>query len=125
MPDEASPSLFALSHQLIEGQNWLKRNLNYKPRAAWSIDPFGHGSVMPYLLKSSGLNGMMIQVISQLFGLYVQKTLRKILCTLWEMRYFFCSVCTTHGNIGWQNINMEISYGINDGIAVEIMGYIV
>lgn len=63
MPDEASPSIFALTHQLVEGHNWLRRNLNYKPVAAWAIDPFGHGSVMPYLLKSAGLEGMMIQVI--------------------------------------------------------------
>ncbi len=62
MADEASPSIFGLTQQLIEGHSWLKRNLNYKPKAAWSIDPFGHGSVMPYLLESSGIQGMMIQV---------------------------------------------------------------
>ncbi|CAL8113268.1 unnamed protein product [Orchesella dallaii] len=61
MADESSPSIFALTNELVEGISWLKRNLNYKPTAAWSIDPFGHSSSMPYLLKSSGIEGMMVQ----------------------------------------------------------------
>jgi len=34
----------------------LKNNLDVSPLTGWSIDPFGHGATLPYLLKSSGLS---------------------------------------------------------------------
>lgn len=62
MADEATTTVFGLVKQLVEGHQWINRHLNTLPTSAWSIDAFGHGSTMPYLLKQSGITGMMIQV---------------------------------------------------------------
>lgn len=49
--------IFLLGHQ------WLKSNLGITPTSGWSIDPFGHGSTVPYLLTTSGITGTVIQRI--------------------------------------------------------------
>jgi Glycosyl hydrolases family 38 N-terminal domain len=49
--------------QLIEGNQWVKQTLNVTPTSSWSIDPFGYGSTMPYILASSGFDGTIIQRI--------------------------------------------------------------
>ncbi|KAM8961580.1 alpha-mannosidase 2 [Pelodytes ibericus] len=61
MADEASPHYFSLIDQLIEGHQWLERNLGVKPKSGWAVDPFGHSPTMPYLLKRAGLSNMVIQ----------------------------------------------------------------
>lgn len=33
------------------------------PETGWAVDPFGHGSTVPYLLKAAGLSGTIIQRI--------------------------------------------------------------
>lgn len=63
MTDEANVHLYAMLDQLIEGHQWVKTNLNFIPKSGWSIDPFGHGSTVPYLLASSGFEGTIIQRI--------------------------------------------------------------
>lgn len=63
MTDEANSHLFAMLDQLIEGHQWVKTNLNFIPKTGWSIDPFGHGSTVPYLLATSGFEGTIIQRI--------------------------------------------------------------
>lgn len=57
MTDEATTHIYGMLDQLIEGHQWVKNNLNLAPQTGWSIDPFGHGSTVPYLLKASGLSG--------------------------------------------------------------------
>uniref|UniRef100_A0A663MPP5 Alpha-mannosidase n=1 Tax=Athene cunicularia TaxID=194338 RepID=A0A663MPP5_ATHCN len=61
MPDEANSHYFAMIDQLIEGHQWLEKNIGVMPRSGWAVDPFGHSSTMPYLLKRSNLTGMLIQ----------------------------------------------------------------
>uniref|UniRef100_A0A8C5V3F7 Mannosidase alpha class 2A member 2 n=1 Tax=Microcebus murinus TaxID=30608 RepID=A0A8C5V3F7_MICMU len=61
MPDEANSHYFALIDQLIEGHQWLERNLGAAPRSGWAVDPFGHSSTMPYLLRRANLTSMLIQ----------------------------------------------------------------
>lgn len=41
----------------------MKNNLGLTPKSGWSIDPFGHGSTVPYLLKMSGISATIIQRI--------------------------------------------------------------
>lgn len=63
MPDEACTHIYALIDQFIEGHHWVKTNLGIEPKTGWSIDPFGHGPTVPYLLDKSGLEGTIIQRI--------------------------------------------------------------
>ncbi|XP_067005459.2 alpha-mannosidase 2 [Anabrus simplex] len=57
MTDEANTHIYAMVDQLIEGHQWVKNNLGLAPKSGWSIDPFGHGATVPYLLKASGFSG--------------------------------------------------------------------
>ncbi|KAK7121747.1 hypothetical protein R3I93_022736 [Phoxinus phoxinus] len=61
MTDEASAHYFAMIDQLIEGHQWLERNLGVTPRSGWAVDPFGHSATMPYLLKRANMTSMLIQ----------------------------------------------------------------
>lgn len=62
MTDEATSHVFAMVDQLIHGHQWVKNKLGVTPESGWSIDPFGHGATVPYLLAASGLDlGTVIQ----------------------------------------------------------------
>uniref|UniRef100_A0A7N6AZR7 Alpha-mannosidase n=1 Tax=Anabas testudineus TaxID=64144 RepID=A0A7N6AZR7_ANATE len=61
MTDEANAHYFAMIDQLIEGHQWLERNLGITPRSGWAVDPFGHSATMPYLLRRANLTSMLIQ----------------------------------------------------------------
>lgn len=61
MTDEANTHYFAMIDQLIEGHQWLEKNLGVTPRSGWAVDPFGHSATMPYLLKRANLTSMLIQ----------------------------------------------------------------
>uniref|UniRef100_A0A672PD05 Alpha-mannosidase n=1 Tax=Sinocyclocheilus grahami TaxID=75366 RepID=A0A672PD05_SINGR len=61
MTDEASAHYFAMIDQLIEGHQWLEKNLGVTPRSGWAVDPFGYSATMPYLLKRANMSSMLIQ----------------------------------------------------------------
>lgn len=61
MNDEANSHWLSIIQQLTTGQQWLIDNLGYIPKNGWAIDPFGHSSTQPYLLKLTGLENTVIQ----------------------------------------------------------------
>ncbi|XP_063229651.1 alpha-mannosidase 2-like [Bacillus rossius redtenbacheri] len=61
MTDEATVHMYAMLDQLIEGHLWVKNNLGVVPRSGWSVDPFGHGSTVPYMLRQAGVGNTVIQ----------------------------------------------------------------
>lgn len=81
MTDEANVHVYAMVDQLIEGHQWLKDNLNYTPTTGFSIDPFGHGSTLPYLLAASGFEGTIIQRIHYAWKQFLAKRQNGMLAT--------------------------------------------
>ncbi|CAG0923229.1 unnamed protein product [Notodromas monacha] len=63
MADEAAVSLYGMVDQFVQGHSWLDEHLDVAPKSGWSIDPFGHGSAVPYLLSAAGLKQTVIQRI--------------------------------------------------------------
>ncbi|KAL4705749.1 hypothetical protein ACJJTC_018348 [Scirpophaga incertulas] len=61
MNDEANSHWMSIIQQLSTGHQWLIENLGYIPKTGWSIDPFGHSSTQPYLLKLAGIENTVIQ----------------------------------------------------------------
>lgn len=88
MTDEANSHYHAMLDQLIEGHQWVKNNLNFIPKSAWSIDPFGQGSTVPHLLASSGLSGAIIQRIH-----YSWKEVRKFIQISFQPKNYFLVLC--------------------------------
>ncbi|KAJ2954498.1 hypothetical protein O0L34_g2777 [Tuta absoluta] len=54
--DEATSHIFGLVHQFIEGQQWLKQNLNYVPQVAWLTNSVTHSPTVAYLLSASDVH---------------------------------------------------------------------
>lgn len=61
MPDESVSHWMAQLTQLTEGHQWLKTNVDFVPTSGWAIDPFGLSPTMPFLLKNSGQENLLIQ----------------------------------------------------------------
>ncbi|EFO20374.1 hypothetical protein LOAG_08114 [Loa loa] len=60
MNDEATPYFWEVIENIIIGHQYVQKILNITPTTSWSVDPFGHGLMMPYLLMLSGINQMVI-----------------------------------------------------------------
>uniref|UniRef100_A0A915PMT6 Glycoside hydrolase family 38 central domain-containing protein n=1 Tax=Setaria digitata TaxID=48799 RepID=A0A915PMT6_9BILA len=60
MNDEATPYFWETIENIIVGHQYLQKKLNITPTTSWSVDPFGHGLMMPYLLSLADINRMVI-----------------------------------------------------------------
>ncbi|XP_043222997.1 alpha-mannosidase 2-like [Amphibalanus amphitrite] len=60
MTDEAVTRMYPMLDQLTEGHRWLKHHLNATVKTGWAVDPFGHGSTMPYLLRQADIKQTVI-----------------------------------------------------------------
>ncbi|XP_073716910.1 alpha-mannosidase 2 [Misgurnus anguillicaudatus] len=85
MPDEANSHYFGLIDQLIEGHQWLEKNLGVKPKTGLAVDPFGHSPTQAYLLKQAGLSNMLIQRIH--YSIKKHFSLEKTLEFFWRQNW--------------------------------------
>ena len=60
MTDEATPFFWGTIDNIIEGHHFVKKTFNIVPKTSWSVDPFGHGLMIPYLLSESRIGSMVI-----------------------------------------------------------------
>ncbi|KAE9555370.1 hypothetical protein FO519_001452 [Halicephalobus sp. NKZ332] len=60
MTDEATPFFWGTIDNMIEGHHFVKKTFNIVPTTSWSVDPFGHGLMIPYLLSESRISSMVI-----------------------------------------------------------------
>ncbi|VDK32906.1 unnamed protein product [Gongylonema pulchrum] len=60
MTDEATPYFWATIDNMVVGHQYVQQILNITPTTSWSVDPFGHGLMVPYLLSLSGIQRMVI-----------------------------------------------------------------
>ncbi|CAJ0587402.1 unnamed protein product, partial [Mesorhabditis spiculigera] len=60
MTDEATPHFHSTIDNMVEGQSFIHKLLNVTPVTSWSVDPFGHGLMMPLLNRLSGIDNMVV-----------------------------------------------------------------
>lgn len=61
MTDEANARHFSIVMELIEGHEFLKNHLDFRPQNHWSIDPFGLSSTLAKLIGASNFTHMTVQ----------------------------------------------------------------
>ncbi|XP_074661208.1 alpha-mannosidase 2-like [Tubulanus polymorphus] len=59
-PDEASTTFTSFIDVMIEGHQWVMKNLGVRPKVNWSPDPFGYSATVPYLLNRAGVRNMVV-----------------------------------------------------------------
>lgn len=74
MNDEANAHYYSILTQLTEGHLWVKGNVDVEPKHAWTIDPFGESSVMPFIFKKMGLESLVIQRVHYSVKKYLAQT---------------------------------------------------
>uniref|UniRef100_A0A1I7SE47 Alpha-mannosidase n=1 Tax=Bursaphelenchus xylophilus TaxID=6326 RepID=A0A1I7SE47_BURXY len=65
MNDEAITHFAASIDNIIEGHTFVNQNFKVLPTTSWSVDPFGHGSTMPYLLGRAGVDNLVVGRLSK------------------------------------------------------------
>ncbi|VDK74524.1 unnamed protein product [Litomosoides sigmodontis] len=73
MNDEATPYFWETIENIIVGHRYVQSILNITPISSWSVDPFGHGLMMPYLMMLSDIKQMVIGRINS----NIKSTLRQ------------------------------------------------
>lgn len=98
MTDEAAAHYHAMVDQLVEGHQWLRSTLGVMPRAGWSIDPFGHGATVPYLLQAAGIHNTFVQRTHFAWKEYLaaRRDLEFLWKTPFQTAYFNDSGVLTH-----------------------------
>ncbi|KAK3090813.1 hypothetical protein FSP39_014890 [Pinctada imbricata] len=64
-PDEATSHYYTVLDQLIEGHQWLRKNIGVQPVNTWPLDQFGYSSSLPYIWKKAGMNNLGIMRVTQ------------------------------------------------------------
>ncbi|TKR57998.1 hypothetical protein L596_030627 [Steinernema carpocapsae] len=76
MTDEATPYFWASIDDLVEGQRFLTEIFNVTPTTSWSVDPFGHGTMIPFMLPLTGIENLVIgRINNELKGMIRQQSL--------------------------------------------------
>ncbi|CAD5221245.1 unnamed protein product [Bursaphelenchus okinawaensis] len=65
MTDEATPYFWATIDNIVEGQRFVYDTFGYAANTSWSVDPFGHGSMNPYLMSLAGIKSMVVGRLNQ------------------------------------------------------------
>ena len=60
MTDEATPTFYSAIENIMEGHSAIYEMLGIVPNTSWSVDPFGHGAMMPELWHLAGVDSMVI-----------------------------------------------------------------
>ena len=63
MTDEANVDFFSMVDQLVEGHEFMRRELDVRPLNSWSVDSFGHGGAFPHVLAKAEIMNMVIMRI--------------------------------------------------------------
>lgn len=72
MHDEASAHYVSMIDQTTMGHQFLLKELNYRPRVGWQIDPFGHSNTHAWLSSEVGFDALFFGRID-----YQDRALRK------------------------------------------------
>uniref|UniRef100_A0A0M3HGP8 Glyco_hydro_38N domain-containing protein n=1 Tax=Ascaris lumbricoides TaxID=6252 RepID=A0A0M3HGP8_ASCLU len=73
MTDEANPYFPVTIDNIVEGQQFIFRELGAKAKVIWSNDPFGYGPSVPYLFTKTGIKLAVINRIHHGMKNYLQE----------------------------------------------------
>uniref|UniRef100_A0A914W7N2 Alpha-mannosidase n=1 Tax=Plectus sambesii TaxID=2011161 RepID=A0A914W7N2_9BILA len=85
MTDEATPYYWASIDNMIEGHQFVVDQLGVRPKTSWSVDPFGHGAMMPYLSHLAGIQKIAIGRVDN--DLKAQLREKKLLVFRWRQMW--------------------------------------
>ena len=69
--DEALPDFELVVTQMVDGYNFLKKELNItRLKTGWQIDPFGHSSLTPALWEKMGFETLFFSRVSDMYKVF-------------------------------------------------------
>jgi hypothetical protein len=100
---------------LDAGHHWLDASMDIRPASAWSLDTYGSGPVLPYILSKAGINSTVIAVIPNL-NLHTPASLTSFLKLPTNLRHVnLNSGHITLGKSGLRHRRKVTSIGLKDG----------